>query len=293
MISRVTTVTMMYSAATNLQSAASQLAKLQDQASSQKAIGAPSDDPSATAAALRTRGAQAANVQYGRNIQDGNEWLTTIDSTLTDVTDLLQKATDLTVQGANDGTLSPSAKEAIAVELESIRDALVNAANTKYLGRTVFAGNSDTGAAFDANYAYSGGSGTVERRIGEGTTVRVDADGSAIFGTGADSVFAEIDRIAADLRAGVNVGPRLTELKGWSDAALAGHAAAGAQQSTLITADASQKGKVVTLEAQRVALEDVDLADIVLKLTTQETLYKAALSVSARALQPTLMDFLS
>ena len=293
MISRVTTVTMMHSAATNLQSAASQLAKLQDQASSQKAIGAPSDDPSATAAALRTRGAQAANVQYGRNIQDGNEWLTTIDSTLTDVTDLLQKATDLTVQGANDGTLSPSAKEAIAVELESIRDALVNAANTKYLGRTVFAGNSDTGAAFDANYAYSGGSGTVERRIGEGTTVRVDADGSAIFGTGADSVFAEIDRIAADLRAGVNVGPRLTELKGWSDAALAGHAAAGAQQSTLITADASQKGKVVTLEAQRVALEDVDLADIVLKLTTQETLYKAALSVSARALQPTLMDFLS
>ena len=293
MISRVTTVTMMHSAATNLQSAASQLAKLQDQASSQKAIGAPSDDPSATAAALRTRGAQAANVQYGRNIQDGNEWLTTIDSTLTDVTDLLQKATDLTVQGANDGTLSPSAKEAIAVELESIRDALVNAANTKYLGRTVFAGNSDTGAAFDANYAYSGGSGTVERRIGEGTTVRVDADGSAIFGTGADSVFAEIDRIAADLRAGVNVGPRLTELKGWSDAALAGHAAAGAQQSTLITADASQKGKVVTLEAQRVALEDVDLADIVLRLTTQETLYKAALSVSARALQPTLMDFLS
>lgn len=293
MITRVTTVTMMRSASLNLQSAASDLQKLQNQAASQKAIGSPSDDPSATAAALRTRAAQAANAQYSRNIQDGNEWLTSIDSTLTDVTDLLQKATDLTVQGANDGTMSPSAKEAIAVELESIRDALVNAANTTYLGRNVFAGNSDSGVAFDAAYAYSGGTGSVERRISEGTTVRVDADGAAIFGTGQNSVFAEIDRIAADLRAGVNVGPRLTALKGWSDGTLAGHAAAGAQQSTLITAAASQKTKDVALEARRASLEDVDLADIVLKLTTQETLYKAALAVSSRALQPTLMDFLS
>jgi flagellar hook-associated protein 3 FlgL len=293
MITRVTTATMMRSASENLQSAAAELLKLQGQASSQKAIGSPSDDPSATAAAMRTRAAQAASAQYARNIQDGNEWLTTVDSTLADVTDLLQKATDLTVQGANDGTMSPSAKEAIAVELESIRDALVNAANTKYLGRTVFAGNSDSGAAYGADYAYSGGAGSVERRISEGTTVRVDADGAAIFGSGTDSVFAEIDRIAADLRSGVNVGTRLTALKGWSDSVLSGQAAAGAQQSTLIAAAATQKTTDVALEATRASLEDVDLADIVLRLTTQETLYQASLMVSSRALQPTLMDFLS
>jgi flagellar hook-associated protein 3 FlgL len=293
MITRVTTVTMMRAASENLQAASSELLKLQNQASSQKAIGVPSDDPSATAAALRTRAAQAANAQYARNIQDGSEWLTTIDSTLGNVNNLLQSATNLTVQGANDGAMSPSAKEAIAVELESIRDALISAANTTYLGRSVFAGNSDTGAAFDANYAYSGGDGTVERRITDGTTIRVDADGATIFGTGANSVFAEIDRIAADLRAGVNIGPRLTALTGWSESASSGRATAGAQQSTLITAAASQKSKDVALEAQRVSLEDVGLADIVLRLTTQETMYQAALAVSSRALQPTLMDFLS
>jgi flagellar hook-associated protein 3 FlgL len=106
-------------------------------------------------------------------------------------------------------------------------------------------------------------------------------------------VFAELDQVVADLRSNVNVGTHLTALAGWKEAALAGQAASGARQSTLITAASAQASKDVELEAQRSSLEDVDLADVVLRLTTQETVYQAALAVTARALQPTLMDFLS
>src|SRR5690606_6089117 len=121
-------------------------------------------------------------------------------------------ARDLTVRGANDGSLDATAKEAIAVELEGIRDELLAQANTKLLGRSVFAGTSDA-PAFGADYAHSGAPGAeVTRRLSEDVSVRVDADGAAVFGTGADSAFALIDDIITGLRTDVNVGPRLDDI---------------------------------------------------------------------------------
>jgi flagellar hook-associated protein 3 FlgL len=49
----------------------------------------------------------------------------------------------------------------------------------------------------------------------------------------------------------------------------------------------------VSLEAQRADVEDVDLGKAILDLKAQELSYQAALAVTARALQPSLMDFLS
>src|SRR5690606_11393069 len=85
---------------------------------------------------------------------------------------------------------------------------------TSYLGRNIFAGNSDAGHAFASDdYAFAGADGsTVERRIDSETTVRVDADGGAIFGSAGASVFALVDSIVTDLRAGTNIGPKLGEI---------------------------------------------------------------------------------
>lgn len=50
--------------------------------------------------------------------------------------------------------------------------------------------------------------------------------------------------------------------------------------------------KTGNLEAQRAGIEDMDVGEIVIKLKQQEVTYQAALAVTARTLQPTLMDFL-
>jgi len=293
MITRVTSTTMMNSASRNMQSAAAELSRLQEKASTQKNISRPSDDPAGTAAALQVRADQKLNAQYTKNVQDGNEWLTTVDTTLSSVTALLQRANVLTVQGANDGALTPAAKETIAMELESIRDSLLTASNTQYAGRSVFAGTSDAGHAFTADYSYTGGNGAVERRIGEGQTIRVDGDGAAIFGEGADSVFAALDAIAADLRAGVNIGPRITSVATHLTTVSSQQAVIGSRQATVLSAGETLLDAKVSLESRRVSIEDVDLAEIILDLKMQETAYQASLAVTARALQPTLMDFLS
>jgi flagellar hook-associated protein 3 FlgL len=293
MITRMTTQTMMRSAQRNLQSNMEELAKLQQQATSQKAINRPSDDPTGTADSLRVRGEQRAVDQYRRNADNGNGWLTTIDSALSATNTILNRVRDLTVQGANDGAMSAAAKEAIALELDGLKEDLLKQANTTYLGRSVFAGNSDAPAAFTDAYAFNGADGDrVERRISAGATVRVDADGSAVFGKEDESVFALIKKITDDLRTGPNVGGHLTALDERMKTIVGQHAQIGAQQNQVERAQEFLLAQKGTLEAQRSGIEDIDLGEAILNLKTQEVTYQAALAVTARVLQPTLMDFL-
>ena len=300
MINRVTNQGLMLTAQRNLQQSLSQLAQKQNTAGTLKRIDQPSDDPSGTADSLRIRAEQAAVAQYGRNLNDGNAWLSVADTALSKTNSLLQKVRELTVQGANDGALSPVQKEAIAVELETLRADLMTTANTEYLGRNVFAGNSTAGKAFtdlDAvppalPYTSTGSGSPVERRIGNNTSIRVDADGAAVFGQGDASVFKLVDNIIADLRSGVNIGVRLDEIDTRSSAILGQWGTVGARQAQLIKAQGANVSESVSLEAQRADIEDVDLGQAIIELKAQELSYQAALSVTAKALQQNLMDFL-
>jgi flagellar hook-associated protein 3 FlgL len=294
MVSRVTNQTLMTSAQRNLQASMTRLASLQSQASSQKAITKPSDDPSGTGDSLRVRAQQRATEQYSRNVDSGNGWLTMGDSALSATEGILNRVRDLTVQGANEATLTPATREAIASELEGLKSELLGQANTKYQGRSVFAGNSDAGTAFTTDYSYNGAAGSaVQRRIGADSTVRVDADGAAIYGTGGDSAFALIDKVAADLRAGTSVNTHLDAIDDRIQTVIAGHAELGTRHAQILKAEESLMTLSGTLEAQRAGVEDVDLSKVLLDLKLQEVSYQTALSVTARVLQPTLMDFLS
>lgn len=294
MITRVTSQTMTQVALRNLQGGLGDLARLQAQATSQRAFATPSEDPSAASAVLDLHAAQRRTEQFARNIDDGLAWVTTVDSALSASTALLQRVRDLTAQGANDGALGATAKEAIAVELEGLRTELLAQANTSLLGRSVFAGTSELPAFAAGDYGFSGTAGAeVRRRVSESETVRVDADGAAAFGVGAGSVFALVDAIVGDLRAGVNVGSRLGEIDDRLDAMLGVQGAVGARQSQITRAKEATLDSTVSLEARRAQAEDVDTVEVFVKLQAQELAYQSALAVTARVLPPRLMDFLA
>ena len=242
---------------------------------------------------------RSANTQYTQNASNGNNWLTTIDSSLSATTDIMNRVRDLVVRGANDGSMSATAKEAIATELEGLRSDLLKQANTSYLGRSVYAGNSDAGAAFSTDTAtgvitFNGSPGsTVERRIGSDSTIRVDADGSAVYGTGTDSVFSLIDTIVGDLRTGVNVGVQLGAIDTRMKAITNAHTDIGARQAQILTTQETLLSTSGALETQRSSIEDVEINKIILDLKQAQVNYESALAVTAKVLQPTLMDFLN
>lgn len=299
MINRITNAGIGAAAQRNLHNAMQRLATAQTKAASLEAISRPSDDPAGTATAMAVRSELRANEQYSRNVQDATGWLATADTALGKATTALNRVRDLTVRGANDGSMSPANKEAIAIELESLRETLLDAANTRYMGRSIFAGTSNAADAFqkgpDGTYAFTGSGGTVERRTGANATVRVDADGMAVFGPGkedGETVFNLITSIITDLRSGTSISGRIGAVDAKMQQVRDAQTSVGVRHASVLSAADALRDDAVVLEGRRSAVEDIDLGSAALDLKMQEVAYQAALSASARTLQPTLMDFL-
>ena len=218
----------------------------------------------------------------------------------------MNRILDLTVQAGN-GALNQAGKDAIAVELEGLNKDLLSTANSKHLGRNIFAGSSDAATAFSpaipADPTVPGDTGTppvfngvaggsVERRISADRTVQVDADGAAIFGSGSGSVFDAVTKTIESLRKGEDATVNLTNLQASFKNIVSGRAEIGTRQVQLERAGNVNTELEATLDAQKMGIEKADLGSVIMDLKLQETNYQVALAATARVLQPTLMDFL-
>ncbi|WP_149955171.1 flagellar hook-associated protein FlgL [Zafaria cholistanensis] len=294
MFQRVTHQSSIAGAQQRLQTSQARYTSALEQATSQRRVAKPSDDPAATGTAMAARSGQRAAEQYGRNINDAQLWLGTLDSSLSSATDLLLRVRDLTLQAANTGVHSQESRDAIAQEIGSLRQDLLGVANTTLLGRNVFAGTSAAAQAFAGEPPVAAPApGAVLRRVGEGQSVRVDADGAALFGSGAGSLFTLLDGLAAEIRSGAPVGGRLAELDARRQTLLLGQADVGARYAAVGRAADALGESTALLESTRSAAEDIELAEAALNLSSRQLSYQAALSATSKVLNTSLMDYLS
>lgn len=293
-IGRVTSSMLSQRAVDGLQSNLARLAEIQEKLNTGRAINRASDSPTDSQAAMRLKSAVGEQEQYTRNAADARGWLGMTDTALQSASASLRRASDLAIQAGNGGALSADAREAIAVELEQIRDGLVGVANTTYLDRPVFGGITAGAAAYDAGGAYVGQPGAVERTVGDGARVRVDVHGPDVFGSTGDTVFDRLTALAGAVRASDEAGVRtgidkVTNAQGWITSALS---EVGTRTNRVEAAEQRAKDAVITLSSSYTDIAGVDIAATVVDLQMQEVAYKAALGAASRVIQPSLMDFL-
>ncbi|TFV61692.1 UNVERIFIED_ORG: flagellar hook-associated protein 3 [Bacillus sp. AZ43] len=269
------------------------LAKLQNQLTSGKVINRPSDSPTGTNKAMQTRSEQATLAQYTRNVSDAKGWLEQGGSTMLQMMDMTQRIRDLTVQGLN-GATSPASQQALATEVASLRDGLINLANTRVAGRPLFGGVTAGDKAYDATGAYVGSpTGEITRRVSDSELLRVDLTGPEAFGTGAASLFSVVGDIAADMVG--NTGDLDTDLANLDVALRTMQGAVadlGARAARLERLETVNADRTLTLTTQLSAAEEIDLPNTIMRLSMQETGYQAALAATAKVISPTLLDFL-
>src|SRR5205823_6057890 len=121
--------------------ASDRLALTQQKLASGKELTKPSDDPFAVSRALDYRADLAQNRQYQTNVREASAWHSVTDTAPGHVGDYSQRARELLIQGAND-TLGPTARGAIAAEIDQLVDAIKGEANVQYAGRYIFSGTS-------------------------------------------------------------------------------------------------------------------------------------------------------
>ena len=114
------------------------------QATTQKRINRPSDDPAGAGRVISYRADLNTLVRYQSNVDQATGWLSTIDTTLAgndgSVQAILTAIQGLELQGAT-GTVTGDNRAQIASSLRGFFDQLVNLANAKYNGNHVFAGH--------------------------------------------------------------------------------------------------------------------------------------------------------
>lgn len=277
-----------------LQNGLSKLAKLQEQLSTGRILNRPSDSPTDTTSAMRIRSSIADIKQYGRNASDGNGWLSQIDTALSNVNSQVLRARDLALQGANEGGMGPTAREALAAEVDQIRGGLIDTANSSYLGRPVFGGVTAGPKAYDVNGVYIGTPGAVNRTISEGSTIRVDVDGQTAFGATGSSVFDHLDALSTALRAGDQAGisASIAALDADRDRITTTQTEVGSRQIRVEGAIQAAQDTELRLSTSLSNVENADLPKVIVDLRMQEVAYQASLGATGRVMQPSLLDFL-
>ena len=278
-VSRMTQKMMSDRALLGMQTGLDRLAKVQEQLTTGRVINRPSDDPTATTSAMRIRGSVAAQKQYARNANDALAWLNQIDATFTSVTDQVHRARDIALQGANDGAMGPQAREALATEVDQLREGLITTANASYLGRPVFGGVTGDG---------------VVRTVGEGVKIRVDVEGPTAFGPTGDSLFDHLEALSTALRSGSTVGMQaaIGNLGSDSSRITDVQSSIGARTNRIEQAQTAAGDAQLSLTNTLSEIENTDIAKATVDLQLQEVAYKAALAATSRVMQPSLLDFL-
>ncbi|MDP4093187.1 MAG: flagellar hook-associated protein FlgL [Bacillota bacterium] len=177
-------------------------------------VSVPSDDPVVAARALKLRTDVSEIEQYQTNVKDAQSWTDITESTLGDMGNVIQRARELAVQGAN-GSNTPDDTQKIALEIGQLKTQLIHLGNTTYAGRYIFSGfstdkpllNDDGTFAINVNTYTNPSAPMVNREdikfeTGIGDNININVQGGDLFNIGGNA--STVDK------AGIAVGNALT-----------------------------------------------------------------------------------
>lgn len=163
------------------------LMDIQKQIASQKKYNKPSDNPSEVARGMAVGTSLARNEQFQRNMEDAVSWLSNTDKALNQITDIITAIREKVIYACN-GALSATDRDAIAKDIEALRDELVQTANFDVEGRHLLSGFDTATPAFskskDGTVAYQGDDGRIQFQIEKGETGLVSLNGRDVFPLG-------------------------------------------------------------------------------------------------------------
>lgn len=282
----------------NLNMSLRRMEKVQDEMSSGKKIRVPSDDPVAIARSLKLRADLKENEQFRKNASDALSWLETTETSLMQIKDILQRARELAVQGAN-GIFTSEDGEKVSEEVKQLRDQLVNFGNSTYVGRYIFAGyktdQPPVQLAVDGSLDYRGDNGQILYQVGVSDTIKVNLTAEDIFidGSGNDLLKDMQDLIdSLDVGDSAVVGSSLGKIDSHLDNIISRVAEIGAKNNRMELVNNRLQDEKLNFTRLLSNTEDADMADVIIRLKNEENVYRAALAGGARIIQPTLVDFL-
>ncbi|MCM3443756.1 flagellar hook-associated protein FlgL [Metabacillus halosaccharovorans] len=269
------------------------LGDLQNQLSTGKKITRPSQDPVVAMKGMFYRSNLREVEQYQRNLSEAYLWMDNSEAGLEQANSALQRVRELVVQGKT-GTYSEEDRFAIATEIEQLKQDLMETANTQIAGRYIFNGsnvdNPPVRSVDPVDIDMNTEDYTVE--VSAGVSLKTNINPENVFNEG---LFTTLNELTESLTGDFSVEKMdqiLQDLDNRLDILQAERSEMGARYNRLEMIE-NRLGKTEIMANKIISdNEDAEMEKVITDLTTQESVHRAALSVGARIIQPTLMDFL-
>lgn len=313
---RITNSILYRTSLSNVSRQRERLAVRQEQAATGLRVNRPSDDPAAARTASVLRAALSANDQFGRNVLQSRSRVAGIESALASVNDLLVSLRERVLQGANDPTGDAAVE--LAQGVEQIHGGLLAEANKTVGGSHVFGGYASDRPPFSVAgpfvdgapapvTSFVGDANEIVVQIDEGVSTEVTLDGRRVFlgdadGNGLpDANREDLFDVVADVRDAMLLpqdqrGDALRATLDRIDTALeqisVERSRIGATDTQLLRQAEILADRELRLTENLSNAQDADAAEVFSDLVSQEAALQASLSVTARVIQPTLLNFL-
>lgn len=279
-----------------MNSASERMDRVQRQLSTNRRIDRASDDPTGAALAMQHRKNIAFEAQMRRNLENGTAFLNATESALDGATELLQRARELTVQGAT-GTLGASEKTNIAAEMDQLIQQLAQVANTNFGGAYIFSGHQTQTAAYavtgnpPSSIAWQGDNGQRIRQISAQDAVAVNVIGNDVFG----SVFQDLMTLRDNLNSNAStttINGSLADIDKALNSVLNARADVGARVNRFDATTARSEETDTNLQELRSNIEDIDVAETIIQFTAAQNALQAALGAIGKTSNMTLLNYL-
>ena len=286
----------------------SNLTQTQAQLAQGKQIINASDAPNQASTIQRLKSILNKQDSYKSSLDTIKARLQGEDTTLQSVNDLLVRAKEVAVQGAND-TLSAGDRKALGTEMQALRDQLLSLANTKDSnGNYLFSGSRVKQPAFvetaNGSPVYMGDQTRMNVRVGEQRSIPVNRTGTDAFvpvpRTDTDGkvtgvgFFQSLDNLISGLNN--SNGNDIRRGVGELDTMQLGVSLAQAQIGTNLNVVDQQtsvlEDTTLNLKTTLSSIEDLDYASAITKMNQQMMSLEAAQASFAKVSQLNLFNYI-
>jgi len=295
-------------ASTQMSTVQSNLTQTQAQLAQGKQIINASDAPNQAATIQRLKSILSRQDSYQSSLNTVKARLQGEDSTLQSVSELLIRAKEVAVQGAND-TLNMGDRKALANEMQSLRDQMLSLANTRDSnGNFLFAGSRVKQPAFsetaNGSPVYMGDQTRMNVRVGDQQNIpinrtgtdafvpvtRIDKDGAPV----GVSFFQVMDNLIAGLNTanGSDIRRGVGELDNLQQGLSLAHAQVGTNLNMVDQQTAIIDDTTLNLKSTLSSIEDLDYASAITKMNQQMLSLEAAQSSFAKVSQLNLFNYI-
>lgn len=301
----------------NLNANLGRLDTLNQQYATGKKFQVPSDDPIGASKSLKLNTDLSKVEQYKRNADDANSWMKETESALVGIGSVLHRAYELTVEAAN-GTYAGDDLIKIKEEIDQLKSHLVQVANSTYAGRHIFSGYKtdlpllNEGGNYDLNGKGMKSNEIFEYNVGVSESIKVNTIGIAVFGVGdvnETDPFSKLEATSGTSKSYlIDVFDKLSDalkinahdelessigrIQNCMNQTLAVRSEIGAKMNRLELTEKKLDSQVLSVKTLLSKNEDVDMAQVIIDVNTEENIYRASLAAGAKIIQPSLVDFL-